>query len=123
MDAKKTILHIDDEDDIREIVEFALEDDFEIFSFASAKEALEQAHSIKADILLLDVMMPEMDGPQAMTELKKIDHLKDLPVIFMTAKVNTSEINEFIELGGDGVIRKPFNPLSLPEEIFSYLEA
>lgn len=116
------LVYVDDESDIREVTEFALEDDFELQIFTCGKEFLAASNNLTPDIILLDVMMPEMDGPQLFEHIKQIEHLKSIPTLFMTAKVQPDEVKELIELGAKGVISKPFDPLELPEQIKEFLK-
>ena len=113
-----TVLYAEDEADIRSVTEFALEDEgFELIPCASGQEALDKAATIKPDLILLDVMMPEMDGPTTLKKLRELPRLANTPVIFMTAKVQPSEVAEYKALGALGVISKPFDPMQLADEI------
>lgn len=118
MEVKK-VLYVEDEVDIQTIAQIALKDigGFDVLVCSLGKEALEKAPNFNPDLILLDVMMPEMDGPKTFEELKKIDSLKDTPVIFMTAKVQPQEIKEYKNLGAIDVISKPFDPITLAETI------
>jgi len=115
----KRILLVEDEPDIRTIVSVALGDigGFEIEVCNSGHEVLEVIQACQPDLLILDVMMPVMDGPTTLQEIRKIAAFKELPVIFMTAKVQAHEVNEYLALGVLGVISKPFDPVTLPQEI------
>ena len=114
-----TILYVEDEPDIRAIAELALQTigGFSLTSCASGKEALAAARTEVPDIIVLDVMMPEMDGPETLRKLREIPSMADVPAIFMTAKVQPSEIAEYRALGALDVIPKPFDPLSLAQRI------
>ena len=113
------LLHIDDEDDIREVVVSALEldPDVEVRSESSGTAGLATAASWRPDAILLDVMMPSMDGPTTLLRLKSYHATKKIPVIFFTVKALPNEISEFIDLGARGVIKKPFNPMTLASEV------
>jgi DNA-binding response OmpR family regulator len=115
----KTILHIEDEPDIREVVRLALEEigGFAVESCASGEEGLAKAQEHRPDLIVLDVMMPGMDGPMTLRELRKIPELSETPVIFMTAKVQTHEIEEYAGMGAIGVLTKPFDPATISKEI------
>lgn len=117
--ALKTILYAEDEDDIRTIAQIALEDigGFNIRYCANGNEALAAAREITADLMLLDVMMPGMDGVTTLRELRKIPHYESIPVIFMTAKIQSSEIAFYKNLGAIEVIAKPFDPMTLADQI------
>jgi len=119
------ILHVDDEPDIREVVELslALNPDFEIRSCGSATEALAIAAEWSPFIILLDVMMPGMDGPTTLAQLRKNPRTADIPVLFMTARAQAREVERFISLGAHGVISKPFDPMTLPFLVRGHLQA
>lgn len=113
----KKILLVEDEPDIRAIACVSLEDigGFTVEYCASGKEALEVAENFAPDLILLDVMMPEMDGVTTLKKLREKPLLKKTPVIFLTARTQVSDIARYIELGALTVITKPFNPMSLAE--------
>jgi CheY-like chemotaxis protein len=109
------ILHVDDEPDIREVVEISLglDPEFSVRSCSSGSEAIAAAADWGPDLILLDVMMPDMDGPATLAQLRKTPQTSSIPVIFMTARAQTRELERFRALGAEGVISKPFDPLSL----------
>ena len=113
------ILVVDDEDDIREIVSASLEalGGYTVEPCESGNEAILKAAAFKPDIILLDVMMPGMDGPTTLGKLREIDGLQTTPVIFITAKAMPTEVDRYLSLGTLGVITKPFNPMTICEEI------
>lgn len=113
------ILYIEDEPDIQAVAQIALESvgGFNLEVCSSGKEALDKATDFKPDLLLLDVMMPGMDGPSTLAELKKLPGLSDTPAIFMTAKVQPQEIEQLLSYGAIDVIAKPFDPMTLAETI------
>jgi CheY-like chemotaxis protein len=78
---------------------------------------VEVAHRFKPDLILLDVMMPDVDGPTAFRQLQKVPELSYIPVVFITAKVVGGDITEFLELGAVDVISKPYDPFKLPEMV------
>ncbi|WP_426018731.1 response regulator [Brevundimonas sp. DWR2-3-1b1] len=115
-----TLMHVDDEPDIREVAAMALELDPEISltSMASGEAALEQLSAgARPDVILLDVMMPQMDGPGVLSALRRIEGLGETPVIFMTARAQSGEIDRFKTLGAIGVITKPFDPMTLASQV------
>ena len=114
---------VDDEDDIRTIGELALGTvgGWEVHSARSGHEALELARAIDPAVVLLDVMMPVMDGPATLAQFRDDPVLSKLPVIFMTAKVQPAEVSRYLELGAVGVIRKPFDPMKLASQIDAIL--
>ncbi len=118
------VLHVEDERDIREVTSFALEDEgFNLTQCASGGDALLAAKDFCPDLILLDVMMPGMDGPTTLRNLRELEHLSGVPVIFMTAKVQPAEVNELMALGAIGVIAKPFDPMRLGDQISRIYEA
>ncbi len=119
------ILHVDDEPDLREIVAMALGLDPEIAveSCASGADALMAAADAIPDLVLLDVMMPEMDGPSTLAHLREDPRLAEVPAVFMTARAQKHEIERFMALGAMGVIPKPFDPMTLASQVRRYLQA
>ena len=115
----KKILYVEDEADIQAVAQLALETvgGFTLEVCSSGKEALEKAAAFGPDLLLLDVMMPEMDGPSTLLELRKMDATANTPAIFMTAKVQPNEVRQYKEMGALEVIAKPFDPMGLAAEI------
>jgi two-component system OmpR family response regulator len=114
------ILHVDDEPDIREVAALALELDpaFELRSAASGEAALAVlAEGFAPDVILLDVMMPSLDGPGTLAQLRRLPGYETTPVIFMTARAQTQEQNRYVALGAVGVITKPFDPMLLAEQV------
>lgn len=114
-----TILHIEDEDDIRDVARLALEavGGFTVVSASSGREGIALAGAGGHDIILLDVMMPSMDGPTTLKTLRANPATASIPVIFMTAKVQHHEIGHYKALGALGVISKPFDPMTLADEV------
>lgn len=113
------VLHVDDEPDIREVVEISLglDPDFETRSCGSGLEALAVSADWPPDIILLDVMMPVMDGPATLARLRDNAQTANIPVVFMTARAQTREIDLFRSLGAAGVIPKPFDPMTLAASV------
>ena len=117
------VLYVEDEADIRAVAELALDGEgFDLMQYTSGQEALQQASALTPDLILLDVMMPGMDGPTTLKRLRELPHLKDTPVIFMTAKVQPSEIEQLKALGALDVIAKPFDPMSLAQQIHGIMQ-
>ena len=116
-----TILYVEDEPDIRAVAQMALEavGGFTVIACASGAEALAAAPAAAVDLLLLDVMMPGMDGPSTLKALRDLPGCAGTPVIFMTAKVQAAEIAQYRELGALDVIHKPFDPMELSAQISS----
>jgi CheY-like chemotaxis protein len=118
------VLHVDDEPDIREVVEvsLSLDPDFETRSCGSGQEALAVAADWPPDVILLDVMMPVMDGPAMLTRLRDNEQTAEIPVVFMTARAQSSETVFFRSLGAAGVISKPFDPMTLAASVRAYVK-
>lgn len=119
MSALNSILYVEDDGDIQTVAQIALEvvGGFQLKTCSSGREALREAESFVPDLLLLDVMMPEMDGPTTLEGLRKCANTKTTPVIFMTAKVQATEVAYYKSLGALGVIAKPFDPMSLATQV------
>lgn len=115
------ILYVDDEADIRTIVQFAFEDEegFELKVCASGQEALDTVADYRPALVLLDVMMPVMDGPTTLQRLHVQPGLAQLPIAFVTAKVQPQEIAHLKSLGAVDVIAKPFDPMALADHVRS----
>jgi len=113
------ILMVEDESDIQAVASLALEavGGFEVEVCSSGAEAIVCAPRIEPDLLLLDVMMPEMDGPSTLQALRQLPQTAQTPVIFMTAKVQPQEVAYYKELGAIGVVSKPFDPMTLAATI------
>lgn len=120
----KKVLLVEDEPHIRRIGELSLRGvgRWEVVLAASGAEGLDRAAEEQPDVILLDVMMPGMDGPTMLAELQSQSNTSMIPVIFMTAKVEKPEVERYLSLGAAGVISKPFDPLKLPREIEQILE-
>jgi two-component system, OmpR family, response regulator len=115
----KKILHVEDEADIRTIAKLALEafGGFEVESCDSGVDALAKAPVFQPDLVLLDVMMPGMDGPMTLEALRKLPGFAQVPAIFMTAKAQPQEIEKLRFLGAIDVVVKPFDPEMLCTQI------
>jgi CheY-like chemotaxis protein len=117
------ILYVDDEDDIREVAAMALglASNVDVRTSASGQQAIEDASEWKPDLILLDVMMPQMDGPNTLEVLRQMEATKDIPVVFVTARTQPYEVERFLELGAAGLIAKPFDPMTLAQEALAFL--
>ncbi len=115
----KRILVIDDEDGIREIIQICLEAvaAWDVFTAASGSEGLAIAEAIQPDAILLDVMMPDLDGPTTFQQLQANAATGHIPTILLTAKAKISEQQQFIDLGVTGVITKPVKAQDLVDQI------
>lgn len=118
------VLYVDDEPDIREIAEMALSLDpaFEVRSAGSGAEALAILAEWRPDIALLDVMMPAIDGPSLLRMMREREDLAAIPVAFVTARAQPSELQNFATLDAVGVIAKPFDPMTLARQVRKLLE-
>lgn len=118
----KKIIYIEDDADISEIAAMALQSigGFEVECFLSAKKALENLEKSAPQLILLDMMMPEMDGLTFFDKMRQMPQFKDVPVIFMTAKVQNEEVKSYLDKGALGVIPKPFDPMQLCNLINDY---
>lgn len=117
------MLYVDDEDDIREVATMSLELDpaIEVLACSSGRQALEEAARWHPSVILLDVMMPDMDGPGTLELLRATPETRTIPVIFITARAQQSEIKGFLALGAIGVIPKPFDPMDLAQRVRTLL--
>ncbi|MDH4225108.1 MAG: response regulator [Deltaproteobacteria bacterium] len=113
------ILLVEDEPDIQAVVRLSLEavGGFTLEVASSGREALAKAPMFLPDLILLDVMMPGMDGPTTLGELRRLPTVARTPIIFMTAKVQPAEVAHYKELGAIGVIHKPFDPMALSKAV------
>ncbi len=119
----RKILIIDDEDDIREVAQLSLESvaGWEVIAASSGAQGLARAAEFMPDAILLDVMMPGMDGPTTFRELRKNPATSRIPVLLLTAKVQNSDQRRFADLGVEAVLFKPFDPLTLSAQISGVL--
>ncbi len=115
----KRILIIDDEDDIREVAQLSLETvpGWEVLTACSGREGLEMAVVGQPDVILLDVMMPDMDGPTTFQKLQARPEISHIPVVLLTAKVQAADRRRFSTLGFKAVLAKPFDPLTLADQL------
>jgi CheY-like chemotaxis protein len=119
----RRILFIDDEEDIQLLARLCLEleANWELLTAASGKEGISVAEVEQPDAILLDVMMPEMDGLSTLEKLQANPQVKHIPVIFLTAKAQAADRRRFYAAGVQGVITKPFDPITLASQIAGFL--
>jgi CheY-like chemotaxis protein len=119
------IMHVEDDDDIREIAEMALSlsGEFEVVQCVSGEAALARAPDYHPDVLLLDMMMPGMTGSETLEHLRKMPHMANVPAIFMTARAQHADIEQLRDNGAADVISKPFDPMTLGDQIKEILQA
>ena len=115
----KRILHVDDDEDIRAITRLALEtvSNFEVCHCANGPDAVAMAEDFRPDLFLLDYMMPGWDGEQTANELHMLPSMGQVPVVYMTARVQGDVRAELLGKGAIGVIAKPFDPMALGEDL------
>ncbi|MBH8561763.1 response regulator [Nostoc sp. CENA67] len=120
---KKNILIVDDEEDVRAIAKLGLEmgAGWNVLTASSGQEALKIAANHKLDVILLDMMMPNMDGRETLQQLKANPATKKIPVILLTAKFQQSDRESFTGLDVAAIFAKPFRPLKLGEQISEVL--
>lgn len=121
----RRVLLVDDEQDIRTIGEMSLGavGGWTVELAESGADAIERAQTAPPDVILLDVMMPRMDGPTTLAHLRECAALEHVPVIFLTAKVQPSDVERYLALGATGVIAKPFDPMTLADEVRRLVDA
>jgi two-component system OmpR family response regulator len=109
------ILYAEDDIDIQQVAILALETvgGFTLNVCNNGVEAIEQIASFQPQLLLFDVMMPDLDGPSALLKIRQKSEYQGIPAIFMTAKIQPQEVQQYLDMGALGVIAKPFNPMSL----------
>ena len=118
-DSLTRILYVEDEPDIRMVAQLALETlgGFTLEICSSGSEALEKIAAFQPQLILLDVMMPGMDGPTTLGKLRELPQFAATPVVFMTAKVQPGEVAAYKKIGALDVIPKPFDPMMLPNQV------
>ncbi len=119
MSSLERVLYVEDDPDILAIVRMALEvlGGFETLLCSSGFEAVDQAAEFRPDLIVLDMMMPGMDGRTTLKHLRDQPGLADVPAAFVTAKVDRLEVTQYLEIGVIGVIKKPFDPLTLATQL------
>lgn len=118
------VLLIEDEDHIREVVQVSLEAiaGWDVSVASGGAEGLAMATAEPPDAILLDVMMPDVDGPETLVRLRESEATADIPVVFLTAKAQAAERRHLFELGAKGLIQKPFDPMQLAYQVAELLE-
>jgi len=119
MQALERILYAEDEPDIQQVASLALEmvGGFTLKTCNSGLEAVAQIEAFEPQLLLFDVMMPDMDGPTALAKIRELNAYENTPAIFMTAKVQPAEVQKYLDMGAVDVIPKPFDPMTLATQI------
>ena len=113
------ICYVEDDPDIQRIVRMSLErvGKMTVEVVSDSTKAVEAIQAFRPDLVMLDWMMPIMDGPAVFRKMREMDDLKALPVVFITAKASQMELNELLAMGAAGAISKPFSPKDLPEQL------
>jgi CheY-like chemotaxis protein len=117
----KTILYVEDDLHVRTTAKLVMEviGDFTVRDCGSGHEALIAARDFQPDLILLDVLMPELDGLETLERLRRMPHLMDTPALFVTGMASTADIARYIDAGAIGVIPKPLAPMRLSEQLRS----
>ncbi len=118
-DPLNRILFVEDDPDIQEVARMALElvGGFFVATASSGQEAIAMLDIVKPQLILLDVMMPEMDGPTTLQKIREIPAWADTPIVFLTARIQEQDRLEYQEMGATGFIAKPFDPMTLADNI------
>lgn len=113
------VLYIEDEEDIRIVADIALKTigGLDTRCCASGPEGLATLETFPAQLILLDVMMPGMDGPSVLSEIRNNEQYQNTPVVFITAKVQANEVDQLLSLGANAVISKPFEPMDMAQKL------
>lgn len=113
------VMHVEDDESIRMVAEMALVDvaGLELLSCEGGESCLEQVEAFAPELILLDVMMPKMDGLQTLSELRKLPSIATTPVVFMTAKIQQAEKRHYLDAGAIAVVEKPFEPMELGDTL------
>lgn len=117
------ILYVDDDADIREIADMALglDPSFDVRLAASGRDGISAARDWRPDLILLDVMMPELDGPGVLEILRQDPGTSHIPIVFITARTQAQEVAKLQEMGAHAVLAKPFDPMTLAEQVKVFL--
>ena len=118
------ILLIDDEEDVRDVagLSLGLVGGMDVHTAASGAEGIAAAREVRPDAILMDRMMPGLDGQSTFAELRGIAELAAVPIIFLTASAMPADVDEMLRMGAAGVIVKPFDPMTLAAQVKSILE-
>lgn len=119
------VLCVDDEEDILQAVRLCLDFDggFCVSTVNSAMKALDFLDQVRPDLILLDAKMPGMEGTATLQAILGLPHARDIPVIFMTARMQEAKADQYLAMGAIGVVPKPFDPVTLASEIRQALAA
>ena len=114
-----SVLCIDDEPNILELIKLCLETvgGLNVTCCSNAAEGIIKANEMRPDFILIDMMMPEMDGAMTLKELRKNTDFDNTPIVFMTARIQKAEVDEYLKLGVTAVLAKPFDPMKISDEV------
>lgn len=120
----KRVMCVEDDADILKILEFSLKriGGLDVLLFERGQPALDAVPTFRPDLVVLDVMMPEMTGPETLAAMRLMPEMAGVPVVFMTAKAMPEEVEDLLQYGATGVIVKPFDPVTLPGHLRIYWE-
>lgn len=115
----QSVFCVDDDSDILHVLQLSLQTvgGFDVACCGDPCEAIGKIQQFEPDLVLLDVMMPGMDGPATLEALRKVDSLRDTPIVFLTARAQSQDIDHYRSLGAIGVLTKPFDPMTVASEI------
>jgi CheY-like chemotaxis protein len=118
----KRVMCVEDDPDTRLILKFSLErlGGFSLCLCSDGFDALDKVESFQPQLVLLDVMMPKLSGPQTLKKLRTLEVMRGVPVVFLTAKAMRNEVEALLEHGSTGIIVKPFDPVTLPKDVLIY---
>ncbi|MCV2368891.1 response regulator [Roseateles oligotrophus] len=124
MNELQRVMCVDDDPDIRMILEFSLGTvgGYQVKACAGGRAALAAVAEFKPQLVLLDVMMPELSGPETLAALRELPLMKGVPIVFLTAKAMPDELEQLLGHGATGLIVKPFDPMRLPADILPFWE-
>lgn len=124
MELFERVMCVEDDADIRTILDFSLGGlgGYTVSLCEGGPQALERVAQFQPQLVLLDVMMPEMSGPQTLIQLRALPVMQGVPIVFLTAKAMQDEVEALLECGATGIIVKPFDPVTLPQDIRIYWE-
>lgn len=117
--ALQRVCYVEDDEDIQKIVRMSLEriGKINVQVISDPMLAIDSIKAFKPELVMLDWMMPGMDGPTLYRKMREVPEVRDLPVVFITAKASQKELDELRSLGAAGTISKPFSPKDLPEQL------
>ena len=124
MSELRRVMCVEDDADIRMILEFSLGTvgGYEVCCCPGGRSALAQAPAFRPDLVLLDVMMPDLSGPETLAALRELPVMQGVPVVCLTAKAMPDELEQLLHHGATGLIVKPFDPMTLPADIRPFWE-